>query len=135
MPRLTGIDHIHVYVPSREQAAEWFEEVLGLKVIEKFRAWAENLGPLTIGNAEDTVHLALFEKADFKPMTNIAFRADAEDFIAWKIALEQRGMAVRCTDHRLAWSLYFEDPWQNMYEITCYEHEDVANDLGDRSTG
>lgn len=129
MPTLKNIDHIHVYVPSRKQAAEWFEEVLGFKVIEKFQVWAANQGPLTIGNDDDTIHLALFEKADFKPMTNIAFGADADNFVTWKQLLEQRGMAVRCTDHQLAWSLYFEDPYQNMYEITCYDHGNVARAL------
>lgn len=129
MPTLKNIDHIHVYVPSREQAAAWFDEVLGLKIIEKFRPWAENLGPLTIGNADDSVHLALFKKADFEPMTHIAFGADAENFIAWKNALEQRGMAVRCTNHQMAWSLYFEDPWKNVYEITCYDYDNVATSL------
>lgn len=130
-PNLTSIDHIHVYVPSRKQAAQWFNEVLGLKVIEKFRSWADNLGPLTIGNADDTVHLALFKRAEFKPMTNIAFGADADNFVAWKNTLEQHGMAVRCTDHQMAWSLYFEDPWKNLYEITCYAHEEVARSLGE----
>lgn len=129
MPKLTGIDHIHVYVPSRVEAAKWFESVLGLQVSEPLRVWATEGGPLTVENKSGTVHLALFKREDFTPSTAIAFAADAENFLEWKTALEAKGILDRCTDHSLAWSLYFHDPYSNMYEITTYEHAEVSEAL------
>ena len=131
MPQLAGFDHIHVYVPDREAAARWFAEVLGFSVVEKLRVWAPNGGPLTIADAAGKIHLALFEKPDFVPQTAIAFGAGASDFLAWKQLLEARGILARCTDHSLAWSLYFHDPFRNMYEITTYEVDAVSAALAD----
>jgi catechol-2,3-dioxygenase len=130
MATLTGIDHIHVYVPDRQEAASWFEEVFGFEVDESLRQWAEGGGPLTIGDDAGRIHLALFERTDFTPSTAIAFGTDGRNFLEWKRLLERRGMDVRCTDHDLAWSLYFQDPYGNTYEITTYEHELVSDALG-----
>ena len=48
-PALDGIDHIHVYVSDREQAAAWYERVLGFTIIDKLAFWANDpRGPLTI---------------------------------------------------------------------------------------
>jgi len=81
MATLTGIDHIHVYVPNRERAAQWFHEVLGFKVDESLRFWAADGGPRTIGNDSGTIHLALFEREEFAPLTAIAFGSDAKNFL------------------------------------------------------
>lgn len=129
MPKLTGIDHIHVYVPDREKAALWFEEILGFKVEEYLRVWATDGGPLTISDESGTVHLALFERSGGEPSTAIAFAADGTNFVEWKRLLESRGVLARCTDHDLAWSLYFHDPYENMYEITTYDHAAVSQSL------
>jgi catechol 2,3-dioxygenase len=129
VPNLTGIDHIHVYVPSRVDAAKWFETVLGFKVSEPLRIWATDGGPLTIENQSGTIHLALFKQENFEPSKAIAFAADTENFLEWKEILEAEGILARCTDHDLAWSLYFNDPYQNVYEITTYEHAQVSSAL------
>ncbi len=129
MATLTGIDHLHVYVPNREEAAQWFYEVLGFKVEESLRVWATEGGPLTIGNDSGTIHLALFERTEFTPSTAIAFGADAGNFLEWKRLLETQGIRARFTDHDLAWSLYFHDPYKNLYEITTYDHATVAQAL------
>ncbi len=130
MATLSGIDHIHVYVPDREQAARWFEELLGFKVEESLRVWATENGPLTIGDDAGKIHLALFQRSEFTPSTAIAFGADAQNFLQWKRRLEERGILDRCADHDLAWSLYFHDPYKNMYEITTYDHAAVSEVLG-----
>ncbi len=129
MATLTGIDHIHVYVPDREQAARWFYEVLGFRVEESLRVWAVDGGPLTISDPAGQIHLALFEKSDFVPSTAIAFAADAKNFLEWKQLFECKGIPVRCTDHNLAWSLYLHDPYENLYEITSYDHADISTAL------
>lgn len=135
-PALTGIDHIHVYVPDRDSAADWFAEVFGFRVVEKFRFWAEHPGgPLTIEDASGAIHLALFARDGGPPMTAIAFGADAANFLAWKQRLEQLGLLERISDHDAAWSLYFRDPWGNLYEITCYAHAELAAALQDHGNG
>lgn len=132
MARLTGIDHVHIYVSDRAQAAAWFEDVLGFQVEESLRAWATDGGPLTIGDEAGNIHIALFERTERVPSTAVAFGTDAENFLTWKALLEDRGLLDQCSDHTLAWSLYFRDPDDNVYEITTYEHDLVAEALRDR---
>lgn len=129
IPKMNGVDHVHISVANWSEAEAWYEKVLGFKRIEKFMAWAVDGGPLTIENPEGTVHLAMFEKEDLSDMTAIAFGASADEFIAWKAHLESHGLALRLTDHKLAYSMYFSDPWRNRYEITTYDRDYVAEKL------
>ena len=46
-PRIQGIDHIHVYVPDRPQAEEWYREVLGFERVAALEDWSAGGGPLT----------------------------------------------------------------------------------------
>lgn len=124
-PRLNGIDHVHVYVRSWAEAEAWYRDVLGFEPLEEFRVWAVDGGPLTLADASGKVHLALFE-SDREPASTVAFGANAKQFIAWKSHLEDRGLELRITDHQLAWSMYFSDPFGNLHEITTYEHATVA---------
>ena len=59
-PILKNIDHIHVSVPDRQEALKWYGTVLGLEPVKKLLFWAKT-GPLTIGNDEGSIHIALFE--------------------------------------------------------------------------
>jgi catechol 2,3-dioxygenase-like lactoylglutathione lyase family enzyme len=36
------IDHVEMFVPDREEAAEWYQQILGLAIVEQFRTWAAN---------------------------------------------------------------------------------------------
>ncbi len=124
-PTLNGIDHVHVYVANWGEAEAWYESVLGFKRVEKFMVWAVKNGPLTLENPEGNIHLALFEREGHPDTSAIAFGATGEDFLAWKTRLEDSGLELRVTDHELAYSLYFSDPWGNLHEITTYEHDYV----------
>jgi catechol 2,3-dioxygenase len=121
-PKLSGIDHVHVYVGNWPEAEAWYESVLGFKRLPAFEVWAVDGGPLTLEDASGTVHLALFESQN-PPTSTIAFGASGEQFLAWKSHLEQQGLELRVADHDLAWSMYFHDPFGNYHEITSYEHE------------
>lgn len=130
LPKLDRIDHIHVYVPNREEAAEWFENILGFTIVEALRFWAEDeRGPLVIEDSSKKIHLALFQRQDFTPSTAIAFGVDGEAFIDWKSHLEEQKLVDRLSDHKAAWSLYFSDPYGNSYEITTYQHEYVGSKI------
>lgn len=128
-PKLSGIDHAHVYVDNWADAEKWFGEVLGFRRIEKLMVWATGGGPLTVENPDGTVHLALFEDAERPPSSALAFGATGKEFLAWKNHLEQHGLDIRITDHELMYSLYFNDPWQNLYEITTNDRDYVAERL------
>ncbi|MCK5426023.1 MAG: VOC family protein [Emcibacter sp.] len=129
-PKLEGIDHIHVYVPSRAKAAKWYEDVLGFTIVEPFRFWSEDeRGPLTIEDPSGKIHLALFRRENFTPATAIAFGTGGKEFLEWKSYLEEQNLVDRLSDHKAAWSLYFRDPYDNSYEITTYQYSYVANEL------
>lgn len=127
-PKLSGIDHVHVYVADRGKAAEWYRSVLGLEPVEALAAWATDSGPLTLADPGGEVHLALFE-SDNPPTSTIAFGADGEAFLSWKAHLEGHSLDLRLADHKLAWSLYFSDPFGNNHEITTWDYELVAKRL------
>jgi catechol 2,3-dioxygenase len=127
LPVLDGIDHIHVYVSNREKAAAWYERVLGFKANKTLAVWAEDdQGPLTIEDTKAQIHLALFNSDDFIPSKNIAFKANGKEFLAWKAHLEKENALLRCTDHKIAWSIYFTDLDNNMHVITTYQYNYVA---------
>lgn len=128
-PKINGIDHIHIPVGSWASAEKWYADVMSLRRVEALMPWAVSGGPLTLEDADGTFHLALFERPDERGTTAIAFKATAEDFLAWKRHLEGKGLKLRIADHDLAYSLYFHDPDQNMHEITTYEHELVRAQL------
>ncbi len=46
------IDHVHIFVPGRYEAAKWYEKILGLKIIKEFEFWAAEGGPLML-SADD----------------------------------------------------------------------------------
>ena len=128
-PALAGIDHVHVYVDSHAEAERWYGDVLGFARIEEFAFWAADGGPLTLEDPGGRVHLALFERPGHPDTSAIAFGAGGDEFLAWKAHLERHGLTLRVSDHDLAYSLYFSDPWGNLHEITTYDHEHVRRRL------
>jgi catechol 2,3-dioxygenase len=132
-PKLAGVDHLHVQVGSWKEAEKWYSEALNLTRVEALMPWAVRNGPLTIENPESTVHLALFESEKPKPTNVIALGALGEEFLGWIKHLESLGLKLRVVDHKLAFSMYFRDPWKNNHEITTYDHEFVREQLASDS--
>ncbi len=132
LPKLESIDHVHVYVKDRAKAACWYRDHLGFEIHPKYEFWADDIaGPLTLTDASDSIHLALFQRRDFTPASTIAFRVDGNNFVAWKTQLEKKELLLRCSDHTVSWSLYFQDPDGNSHEITTYDHSVVAKQLSE----
>ena len=129
-PPLKGIDHIHVYVVDRVAAEDWYARVLGFTRDKKLEFWAADGGPLTLSDASGTIHLALFERPTEKCRSTIALATTSEDFLAWRThlaALLDRPPEVE--DHQVSWSLYFNDPDGNPFEITSFEYAELAAQL------
>ena len=122
-PALLGFDHIHVYVPDRAVAEAWYARVLGLTRSPELEFWAEDGGPLTLQDPDNTVHIALFERPHQKNRATVALRVSAEAFARWRSHLAAfPELSVSVEDHAVSMSLYFSDPDGNPYELTTYEY-------------
>jgi catechol 2,3-dioxygenase-like lactoylglutathione lyase family enzyme len=142
------IDHIKVSVPDRYEAAKWYEQVFGLTILH-CPAWdaaaALPDGPLFLGTDEalDGPRLALLEgeplgKHPPVGLTRASFGVSAESFLRFLDRLDDLALfneeGERITrgnliDQWIAWSLYFNDPYGNRYEVLTYEYETVRHRL------
>lgn len=121
--KLDRVDHIHVFVRNRAAAEAWYARVLHLERLPELAFWAADGGPLTLGNAPGTVHLALFERPAQPCRSTVALAVSAAAFIEWRAHLGSvLGQPAVLEDHALSWSMYFADPDGNPFEITCYDY-------------
>jgi catechol-2,3-dioxygenase len=129
-PELQRIDHIHVFVTDRVAAQAWYARVMGLQRIAELVFWSTGGGPLTIGNAGGSVHVALFEGPSQRCRSTVAFGVAGAEFLAWRSHLEDvLERRIEPVDHQVSWSLYFADPDGNPFEITSNDHELVSTRL------
>jgi catechol 2,3-dioxygenase-like lactoylglutathione lyase family enzyme len=141
--RVSQIDHVELFVPDRDEAAKWYEEVLGLTVLRGYEDWAKDPhGPLMISSDDGSTKLALFEGDPRGPATTtgfqlVAFRVLGADFIQFLAGLSDvlltdtgggRLTPAAVVDHDTAYSIYFNDSYGHQLEITTYEY-DVATRL------
>ncbi len=138
-----SLDHVHVYVPNRREALQWYERVLGLKPVERYQEWAVENGPQMISADAGNTMIALFKADPAATDTptrraTIAFRVDVNGFCRFVQRLDEvcivddtgRRVTVHdVVDHRLAFSIYFCDPYGNRYEITTYDYEEAYERL------
>ncbi len=129
-PSVERVDHIHVFVRDRAAAERWYAESLGFARVAALAHWADEGGPVMIGNSSDTVRLALFEGPPEKCRSTIAMAVSSEEFLAWQRHLAQvLGCPIEAVDHGVAWSLYFSDPDENPFEITSSDHGAIVRAL------
>jgi catechol 2,3-dioxygenase-like lactoylglutathione lyase family enzyme len=126
------LDHVHIRVPDRAEAARWYAEHLGFEPVEAYDFWATGFegGPLQISADGGETTLALFEACEGHPMlpqkTGVAFSVDAGTFMAFVRSLPNgidnpRGEPLRATD--------LVDPWGNQYELNCYDYDRIRAEL------
>src|SRR4051812_13302518 len=139
------LDHVHIRVPNRAEAAAWYSEHLGFEPVERFDFWASGFegGPLQISADGGRTTLALFEVGDGHPMiaqrTGVAFSVDAEVFAEFVRSLPrgidnpagQPLMPNDVIDFDMCWAYDLVDPWGNQYELNCYDYDRVKADLID----
>lgn len=139
------LDHVHIRVPDRAEAATWYSEHLGFEPVEEFDFWASGFegGPLQISADGGETTLALFEASEGHPMvpqrTGVAFSVDVVAFADFARSLP-RGIDSPAgrplvpndvVDFDLCWAYDLVDPWGNQYELNCYEYDQVKTDLID----
>src|SRR5271157_5352498 len=87
--KMGRLDHVHIRVPDRAEAARWYAEHLGFEPVEAFDFWAMGFegGPLQISADGGHTMLALFEVSAGHPMvpqqTGVAFTVDADSFMTF----------------------------------------------------
>ena len=137
------LDHVHIRVPNRAEAAVWYSEHLGFEAVERFDFWAAAIegGPLQISADGGHTTLALFEASEFHPMvphqTGVAFSVEVDVFCAFARSLPNdiNGaigkplMPNDIVDFDLCWAYDLADPWGNQYELNCYEYDRIRTDL------
>ena len=146
-------DHVELFVPDRQSAADWYAELFGMQVIEEFRDWAEDpQGPLMMGfRDQDSQHtgearanapspsfkLAIFAGERRTAQTSSGFQllalrcAGVEFARLSKSLVESHQLEIEIKDHDQALSFYFSDPWGNCLEITTYDHVAARKILSD----
>jgi catechol 2,3-dioxygenase-like lactoylglutathione lyase family enzyme len=141
--RIGRLDHVHIRVPDRAVAAQWYADYLGFEAVETFGFWAKGFegGPLQISADGGKTMLALFEASDGHPMapqvTGVAFSLDAESFAAFARSLPNgiNGPSVQplhindVVDLDMCWAYNFADPWGNNFELNCYDYERIKAEL------
>ncbi len=137
------LDHVHIRVPDRAEAAAWYAEHLGFEPVHDFDFWATGIdgGPLQISADGGRSMLALFETSEGHPMiaqqTGVAFSVDAETFISFARSLPGQingplGTPLRQTDlidFDMCWAFDLADPWGNQYELNCYDYDRIKTEL------
>lgn len=141
--KIGRLDHVHIRVPDRAEAARWYSEHLGFEPVGEYDFWASGFegGPLQISADGGETMLALFEAGEGHPMvpqrTGVAFSVSPETFIEFARSLpcgidSPRGEPLRVTDlvdFDLCWAFDLVDPWGNQYEVNCYDYDRVRTDL------
>jgi catechol 2,3-dioxygenase-like lactoylglutathione lyase family enzyme len=138
------LDHVHIRVPDRAEAARWYAEKLGFEPVDELAFWAEGLpegGPLQISADGGHTTLALFEATESHPMVplqnGVAFGVDADTFISFARSLpcgidNSVGEPLVITDlidFDLCFAFELADPWGNQYELNCFEYDRVQTEL------
>jgi len=144
-----SIDHVEMFVPGRYEAAEWYDRVLGLKIISGFEHWAEDPGgPLMISSDGGATKLALFRgqspgERETVGFHRVAFRVTGEAFNSFLDLLEDQQLSDHLgrrvtrdlvADHDKSFSVYFHDPYGHRLEITTYDYDNVADSLARSKT-
>jgi catechol 2,3-dioxygenase-like lactoylglutathione lyase family enzyme len=141
--RMGRLDHVHIRVPDRALAAQWYADHLGFEPVKKFEFWAKGFegGPVQISADGGKTMLALFEASDGHPMipqiTGVAFSLDVENFISFARSLPNgidspSGQPLHINDVvdlDMCWAYNIVDPWGNHFELNCYDYERIKVEL------
>jgi catechol 2,3-dioxygenase-like lactoylglutathione lyase family enzyme len=127
-PKIVGVLETALYVDDLDRAAGFYEDVLGLKPINKDQRFAGyDAGPRSVlllfkrGSTLETVHMpgGTIPPHDGQGPLHIAFAIAVDALPAWEQHLAGRGIAI---EGRTDWprggkSIYFRDPDNHLLEL------------------
>jgi catechol 2,3-dioxygenase-like lactoylglutathione lyase family enzyme len=127
-PKIVGVLETALYVDDLDRAAGFYEDVLGLKPINKDQRFAGyGAGPRSVlllfkrGSTLETVHMpgGTIPPHDGQGPLHIAFAIAADALPAWEQHLAGHGIAI---EGRTDWprggkSIYFRDPDNHLLEL------------------
>jgi catechol 2,3-dioxygenase-like lactoylglutathione lyase family enzyme len=127
-PKIVGVLETALYVDDLDRAAGFYEDVLGLKPINKDQRFAGyDAGPRSVlllfkrGSTLETVHMpgGTIPPHDGQGPLHIAFAIEADALPAWEQHLAAHDIAI---EGRTDWprggkSLYFRDPDNHLLEL------------------
>ena len=135
---IDDIDHIEMFVTDRIKAAQWYDDIFGLKPIQDLDMWSK-IGPLFIGNEDRTVTLALMNgtRENDGSINRMAFRTSGKNFVEFishvgdlnLFFLKEMVTRDKVVDHDISFSIYFDDPDGNKLELTSYDHDFVKSKI------
>ena len=145
--RLGQLDHMHLVVPDREEAARWYEDVLGFERVEEFKHWWSIPGaPIHMSADGGASSLALFQAGEGHELTHgigmgVAFKLPGAEFVEFAKAI---GDSIQVTarngqpltrdaivDLDLCFSYGFFDPYGHELELNTYDHDEVKRYLAE----
>jgi catechol 2,3-dioxygenase-like lactoylglutathione lyase family enzyme len=127
-PKIVGVLETALYVDDLDRAAGFYEDVLGLKPINKDQRFAGyDAGPRSVlllfkrGSTLETVHMpgGTIPPHDGQGPLHIAFAIEADALPAWEQHLAAHDIAI---EGRTDWprggkSIYFRDPDHHLLEL------------------
>lgn len=135
--KVEQIDHIHIYVSDKIEAANWYKKVLGFEPINKYENPLEESGPYTLSSDGGNTNIALFINRDnTKHKNTIAYKISGNNFINFVEqlnSLEVKNVEGNLfskkdiIDHQYSFSIYFYDPYSNPIEIITYHYDLVKH--------
>lgn len=140
MFKVLQIDHVELFVPDRHEAARWYEHALGLQIVPECEPWAVEGGPLMISSDGGSTKLALFEgqpaaSSPTAAFRRVAFRVTGSGFAEFLRRLPDLALtdsrrepvsATSVVDHQQAYSIYFNDPYGHLLEVTTYDYGETT---------
>jgi len=127
-PKIAGVLETALYVENLNRAAAFYENVLGLKPVNKDQRFAGYVaGPRSVlllfkrGSTRETVHMpgGTIPPHDGQGTLHVAFAIPTDELDAWGQHLKSRDIAI---EGRTDWprggkSIYFRDPDDHLVEL------------------
>jgi catechol 2,3-dioxygenase len=115
------IGHVHLKIRDLNRSISFYQDYLGLKVTEKL---GDGMAFLSGTDRHHEIALQQLGPQAGSPgrfdvgLYHVAFEVpDRESFLALYDKLQNDGITVYPTDHRISWALYFSDPDGNGIEV------------------
>lgn len=119
---LIGLDHYAITVADLQRAADWYDRVLGFKVLRKWNTtWMVGRGNVKVGLFLNPTARAPAKVEDLRVIQHVAFLVDGDkldDFVSELKRLDVRVEGPE--DTGIACSAFFRDSEGNELEITSY---------------